>query len=190
MSARDAEAGITLVEMLVALSLFALVGLASFALLDTVIRTRDRTEGRLDDVAALDRALILFGRDLGQSDPGSQALAEGELTFGLAGAGGPPAMVYAVEGGALERRTVQISQRLVEGVASAQFQVLDRAGTWHDAWPPKQEGEALPLTGVELRLVMANDAGGPSTVRRLVELPLGVPVETSARGYVAPPASP
>ena len=41
------EAGFTLVEMLVALALFALVGLASFALLETVIRTRDRTEGRL-----------------------------------------------------------------------------------------------------------------------------------------------
>ena len=92
------DSEVTLVEMLVALALFALVGLASFSMLDAVIRTRDRTEGRLDAVAALDRALALVGRDLGQGDAGSHVLADGALRFSLEGTGGPAAMGYALAG--------------------------------------------------------------------------------------------
>jgi len=53
---RDQEAGVTLIEMLVALSLFALVGIASFTTLDTILRVRERTDGRLEHLAQLDRA--------------------------------------------------------------------------------------------------------------------------------------
>lgn len=176
MTSRDPEAGITLVEMLVALALFALVGLASFALLDAVIRTRDRTEGRLEEVAALDRALILFGRDLGQSDPGSQALADGELRFALVAAGGPRAMSYALGEQGLERRAGEVAQRLAAGIAALDFRVLDRGGAWHGAWP-REAGAAdpLPLVGVEMRLRLEGQE--TSTIRRLVELPLGPPPE-------------
>lgn len=168
---RVPDAGLTLVEMLVALALFALVGLASFGTLDAVIRARDRTEGRLDAVAALDRALILWGRDLGQSDPGSQAIAGGALTFGLRAAGGPGAMGYALEDGALVRTADPGGrQRLVGGVVALGWRAVDRAGAWHEAWPP--DADDLALAGVEMRLTLA---GGdpPPTVRRLVEVPLG-----------------
>lgn len=172
---RGPEAGVTLVEMLVALALFALVGLASFATLDAVVRTRERTEGRLEAVAALDRALILFGRDLAQSDPLSQRIAEGVLSFGLVATGGPAEMSYVLTGGALARRAGDdgLDQRLVDGVADLGWRALDRAGTWHDAWPP--EAEAAPLAGVEMRLTLAAlGQGAPSTVLRLVEVPHGL----------------
>lgn len=174
---RAREAGITLVEMLVALALFALVGLASFSMLDAVIRTRDRTEGRLDAVATLDRALTLVSRDLGQSDAGSQALEGDALNFSLEGAGGPAAMRYALEGGALERRAGEgdeaVSQRLVEGVADLSWRLLDRAGAWHEAWPD-QEAELERLVAAELSLTLTDGGGarGPG-IRRLVELPVG-----------------
>jgi general secretion pathway protein J len=183
MTSRDPEAGITLVEMLVALALFALVGLASFALLDAVIRAGDRTEGRLEEVAALDRALLLFGRDLGQSDPGSQALSQGELSFALVAAGGPEEMSYALGDDALERRAGEVAQRLAGGVAALDFRVLDHGGAWHDAWPPDTEGpEPLALVGVEMRLRL--DGGGGATVRRLVEIPVGVPPEPPPLAFV------
>jgi general secretion pathway protein J len=183
MTSRDPEAGVTLVEMLVALAIFALVGLASFALLDAVIRTRDRTEGRLEDVAALDRALILFGRDLGQSDPGSQALSGGELSFALVAAGGPEEMSYALGETGLERRAGEVAQRLAGGVVALDFRVLDRGGAWHEAWPPDAEGAEPPaLVGVEMRLRLDGEEG--ATARRLVELPLGVPPEPSPLAFV------
>lgn len=163
---RAPEAGVTLVEMLVALALFALVGLASFTTLDAVIRTRDRTEGRLEAVAALDRALILWSRDLGGSVPQSPAIAEGVLSF-ESGAG---EMSYAVADGALVRRSVALEQRLVEGVAAVGWRAMDRDGAWHEAWPP--ETGAAPLTGLEMRLTLTGEEPAPS-IRRLVELPLG-----------------
>lgn len=167
------EAGFTLVEMLVALALFALVGLASFTLLDTVIRTRDRTDGRLEELAVLDRAMILLRRDLGQSDPGSHAIADGVLSLSLAGAGGPRELSYALVGDVLTRRAEQdgamVEQPLMAGVAILGLRGLDRAGGWHDAWPPETSSE--PLVGIEMRLTMAQAT--PATVRRLVELPLG-----------------
>lgn len=167
------EAGFTLVEMLVALTLFALVGLASFALLDAVIRTRDRTEGRLEAVATLDRALILWSRDLGQSDPGTHSIAEGTLAFGLEGAGGPGEMSYALIDDALMRRAAaSVEQRLLGGVTSLAWRGLDRIGTWHDAWPP-EEDPAAPLVGIEMRLTLVGEE--PVEVHRLVELPLSLP---------------
>jgi general secretion pathway protein J len=168
------EAGFTLVEMLVALALFALVGLASFALLDAVIRTRDRTEGRLEAVAMLDRALILFGRDLAQSDPGSHRIADGVLTLGMGAAGGPSELSYALVDDTLTRRAndqgAAVEQPLVAGIAGLAWRGLDRAGDWHDVWPPEAESDTL--AAIEMRLTLAEEA--PSTVRRLVELPIGL----------------
>lgn len=179
------EAGFTLVEMLVALALFALVALASFSILDTVIRTRDRTEGRLDAVAALDRALILWSRDLGQSDPGSQGLDDGVLRFGLDGAGGPAAMSYALVDGALERQAGEVRQRIASGIADLGWRLLDREGTWHEAWPPGTG--AAPLVGVEMRLMLAEGSESrPATLRRLAELPLA-PAEEAPGAVLAPP---
>ena len=167
------EAGFTLVEMLVALALFALVGLASFALLDTVIRTRDRTEGRLEAMAVLDRALILFGRDLAQSDPGSHRIAEGVLTLGLGMTGGPSDLSYALVDGTLTRRAngqgAAVEQQLVAGIAGLAWRGLDREGVWHEIWPPQTENSLL--AAVEMRLTLAEEAS--ATVRRLVELPIG-----------------
>lgn len=165
------EAGFTLVEMLVALALFALVGLASFTLLDTVIRTRDRTEGRLEEVAVLDRALILFGRDLGQSDPGSHRISDGVLTLSLEAAGGPRELSYELADDALTRRAEQVGtiteQRLVGRVSALTLRGVDRAGGWHETWPPERDGE--PLVGIEMQMTLGEEA--PTTVRRLVELP-------------------
>ncbi len=171
--ARDGQAGFTLIEMLVALALFALVGLASFAVLDTVIRTRERTEGRLEAVAQIDRALILFGRDVAQSNVVGLRLEEGRLV--LAGPDGS-ALDWAGEAGMLRRRAlgpdggVQVSQALVSPVDEVGLRVLDAGGLWHEAWPP-EGGSASPI-GVELRFDIA--PGGPLgretlNVRRLAE---------------------
>ena len=45
---RDTEAGLTLVEVLVALALFSLIGLAGFTMLDNILRVQSGTQGRLE----------------------------------------------------------------------------------------------------------------------------------------------
>ena len=63
-AAPPGDAGFTLVEMLVALALFAAIGLAGFTVLDTVVRVRGGTEGRLERLGEIDRALALLTLDL------------------------------------------------------------------------------------------------------------------------------
>lgn len=170
---RDAQAGFTLVEMLVALALFALVGLASFAVLDTVIRTRERTEGRLEAVARIDRALIVFRRDVAQADIEGLRLEDDWLALPIVGG---RMVEWGVEAETLRRRarlrdgTVGVVQDLVEPVAEPGWRFLDAGGAWHEGWPP--EAQVAPLAAVELRFAVA--PGGPLgrevlILRRLAE---------------------
>lgn len=63
MTERCAQSGVTLIEMLVALSVFALIGLASFAVLDTIVRTDRQSSGRLESLAKIDTVLRIFEAD-------------------------------------------------------------------------------------------------------------------------------
>ena len=65
---RDTEAGLTLIEVLVALALFSLIGLAGFTMLDNILRVQSGTQGRLERLGQIDRALVIFSRDLQESD--------------------------------------------------------------------------------------------------------------------------
>ena len=61
---RSAQAGVTLIEMLVALSISALIGLAGFTLLDSVTRTEAGVAGRLEAIRLQDRAFRLLEQDV------------------------------------------------------------------------------------------------------------------------------
>lgn len=177
MTRRDPTAGITLVEMLVALVLFALVGLASFTTLDAIIRVRDGTEGRLEQIARFDRALQLFSRDVTQSVTGGIALEDGMLTISRAGRG---SLLWALRDGALVREAqignaqAPIVQILLPDVADLAFRFVDAAAQWNDNWPP-QDGETS-LAGVEMRLDLGPVGG---TLLRLAEAPQVVPEATA-----------
>lgn len=173
---RDPQAGLTLVEMLVALALFALVGLASFAMLDTVIRVRDQTEGRLETVAAIDRALLLFSQDLAQSRTADRTLADGQLGFRAMMPQGSAAMRYHLQDGVLlrsldrEDTAVALDQRVLGGVLTAEWRVLDAANMWHDKWPQPEASENR-LIAVQMVLTLEGSAASDLTVRRLIEIP-------------------
>lgn len=176
MTRRDPAAGITLIEMLVALVLFALVGLASFTTLDAIIRVRDRTEGRLEQIARLDRAQQLFSRDVTQSAAGGIALADGALTIDRPG--GAP-LLWTLRDGALIREAqsgsaaTPIAQTLLPEVAALAFRFVDDTAQWTDTWPPAAADRSL--AGIE----MALDLGpGRGTLLRLAEVPQVVPEAT------------
>lgn len=65
---RAPQAGVTLIEMLVAIAISALIGLAGFALLESMTRTEAGTAGRLDRLALQDRAFQLFTLDVETAD--------------------------------------------------------------------------------------------------------------------------
>lgn len=67
MPARDAQAGITLIEMLVALAVSSAIGFASFTLLDGVTTRDAQLKGRLDQILDRDRAFQLVTLDAGSA---------------------------------------------------------------------------------------------------------------------------
>ena len=58
--------GFTLIEVIIALSLFALIGVAGFSMLSGVLQTQERTDGRLQRLSDIQRAVFVISADLDQ----------------------------------------------------------------------------------------------------------------------------
>jgi len=79
--------GFTLIEMLLAVIIFAFVGVASVAMLDTVAKSDEASRQSIERMEKLQRALMLFERDIWQITPRQVRIngeAPGKVT--LAGA--------------------------------------------------------------------------------------------------------
>jgi general secretion pathway protein J len=180
MTRRDSTAGVTLVEMLVALALLAAIGLAGFAALEQVLLAQGRTAGRLDRLAEWQRALFVVTLDLTTALPASLSPAPGGV--GLARQGDEPLRVtYRLEEGTLWRSlaapgaAAPVRQALVRDVAGAEWRYLGADGTWAADWPPEgmpaQLGAVPNPLAVELRLAL-RDGGA---LRRIAAMPTGLP---------------
>lgn len=66
---RDKQQGFTLIEILVAMAIFSLIGLASTALLTTVIDDDKASSQRFAELEQLQRAMLTIERDLLQALP-------------------------------------------------------------------------------------------------------------------------
>lgn len=161
-------AGFTLVEMLVALALLALISLAGFALIQTVLTAQRRTEGRIERLAGLERAVFLIDSDFGQTIEGPY-LANNAIVIRRNAAGGPVLIGYAAIGGALVRLQGADARPLIDDVSSATWR-FHRSSGWV-AEPPKREDND-PADAIALTLTFAPADGSPGgTLRRVVALP-------------------
>ncbi len=101
---RHGEAGVTLIEVLVSLAIFAVIGIAGLTVLDTVARTGERTDGRLERLAEIDRAFLVIRRDLAQISGLDTQLNEEGLAFRRLDADGSFAVRYFSEDVDLNRQ--------------------------------------------------------------------------------------
>jgi general secretion pathway protein J len=187
--------GFTLVEVLIAMALFALIGIAGFTLLDGVLRTQGATETRLSRLAEIQRAMLVISTDLDQVT-GSLAGSGAALALQKTDlSGGVVNVQYDLTGDRLTRTLSGAAgtrtQILLEDVASVRWSFHRRRGDWLDAWPqpapPLAEpapvtvpgGPAAPtsvsqgITAIGLDLEMAGLDGQPgATLRRVVSIPL------------------
>ncbi|WP_313328861.1 type II secretion system minor pseudopilin GspJ, partial [Stutzerimonas balearica] len=69
MPVRRRTAGFTLLELLIAIALFALLGLGTYRMLEAVLRSDQATAEQEQRLRALSRAVWLFERDLQQVSP-------------------------------------------------------------------------------------------------------------------------
>ncbi len=188
--------GFTLVELLVAVAVLAVVAALAWGGLASVARTRALIEAEQLRLAALTRAFGRFEADLraaiarpvrdgaGAEGPalrGEPALLE--VTRGL-----PPSLIetggadlarvaWSLQSGSLQRAAWMVldrpagiappSEALVPGTSRIEFRYLDAQGRWQSRWA---DSVRLPLA-VELRLGI-EDLG---ELRRVVELPAAEP---------------
>lgn len=171
------DAGFTLVEVLVALVLFAMIGAAGFAVLDQVLRVQRQTEGRLDRLAAIQRAMHLVTTDFMQAAGGSLSFADGAVALRRPSARGALAVSYDLGDAAL-RRTLSGSfgqapaqQAILTGVSALDWRFYSPATGWVADWPP---GATPPVpvnpAAVALQVTLAGP-GLAGELRRVAILP-------------------
>ena len=183
-SRRMPDAGITLIEIMVSMAIFGLIGTAGFTMLDQTLRSRAQTEGRLERLGELQRSMYLINLDFMQAEGHSVIAGPDEngtlVALRRADGQGSLALRYVLREGILLRELGTPPetrvQTLLGGVASAQLR-YQAAGEsdWRDTWPPgepPQGAVAANPQAVEVTLVFS---GAEDSIRRVVILPDGMP---------------
>jgi general secretion pathway protein J len=151
--------GFTLVEMLIALTIFGMLTAAGVALLTLTVRTQATSERLLGEVGELRRAGALLTADLGRAAPRMSrdrdgrprpafigAAGDGELLLALVRGGTDEDPLQRVEyrfrGGRLERlafarvdgESRAVAMPLLDGVRQVRLRYRDREGVWQPVW--------------------------------------------------------
>jgi general secretion pathway protein J len=158
-----AQAGFSLIEALIALSLFSLIGLAGLSLLETILKVQTGTDGRLERVADIQGTLDRLRLDLMTAEPGSVIADGASLSLEApSGEAGAIRLYYALTDGRLERwRGPDQAVPLLDAVANLQFELVPADRTSDSAHP----------YAVDIRIDLAPGPGKLSgTIRATVEL--------------------
>ncbi|MGL5839961.1 MAG: type II secretion system minor pseudopilin GspJ [Sphingorhabdus sp.] len=208
------QSGFTLIEMLVALSIFAMISAAGVALLQSASSTQLAVKGRLDDLGRNARAVALMEADLAQAiarpvRAGGAVLpafaaqgseAPGQLfavtRTGWANLDNAPRpdvqrVAFALERGALVRLGSAMpdstgSQKtvLLNNVSAATVRFRDAEGNWRSDWSA-DDAASLPRA---LELVVTRTNAAPVTLLFLVGTGQADPKQPGeAGGDDAPP---
>lgn len=174
--------GFTLLEMLVALAVFAIIGVMAGRILSGMVGMSEFTYQRGDALAQAQRAFSVIERDVLQLagrpvrdefGEGAPALAVGRATlaeFTRAGWRNPldepraqlQRVAYALREDTLLRLfwpvldraddTRPLAQTLLTGVVDATFVVRDSGGGAHTRWPSQDANDDVQPVALELRL--------------------------------------
>ena len=178
------QTGFTLLEILVALLIFGVVGLMSSQLLGRTLDAYEVLDDRGQRMAQIHRAMTVIERDMLQyrdrpirteSDQPTPALMigdEGALSMTRGGWRNPlqrprsevQRIGYRLQGEnlvraywpVLDRRDDEepITQIVLAGVDDLEFFAIDQSGQEHKLWPPKAEELPIELVGIVLRISM------------------------------------
>ncbi len=169
----DCPRGFTLIEMLIALTIFGMLTAAGVALLGLTVRTQATSERLLDEQGAVRRTGALLAADLALAAPRRHRDGDGrprpaftggdggeELLLALVRHGGadePPQRIeYRLAGGRIERRRYAaidgggawVAAPLLDGLRRARLRYRDEEGAWRARWDPS-DAARLPAA-VEL----------------------------------------
>ena len=168
---RRPDAGVTLIEVLVSLSIFAVIGIAGYAMLDLVARTDRLTEGRLQRLGQMQRAMYLMELDFHLAE--GLTVAGDAVAVRRAAPGGTVTLSYALAGDGLQRRMLDAQgevlavQDVLPGVTAVDWRFL--GADWTAVWPPEAVATGVVETprAVEVTLTLADGRA----LRRVAVLP-------------------
>lgn len=177
---RQRDHGFTLVEVLIALALFSLIGVAGFSLLNAVVGVQSRTEQRLDHLAQMQRAMHVMVLDFQQIAVPPISIEEGAATFrryASTGISQTVAVRYDLDEQNF-RRTLSLAgggaqeQTLLSGVESLRWQFFQAGAGWTETWPPAGADDDLLPQAISAELTIRDERGGlAGLLRRVVRLP-------------------
>lgn len=189
--------GFSLIELLVAVAIFAAASVMAYAGLAAVTRARRQLAAEQQQFSHVERSVALLARDLGSvvvrpirdangASVGAMIGDAQRIEFTRLGGQGAPSQVgsalqrvsYFVDAEAFKRARYQVLDRapdsvpltrtLDDHVSQLVFRYLDDGGTWHSRWPPTQGNEPTALPrAVEFRLQFKS----VGEIRRIVEMP-------------------
>ena len=177
------QGGFTLLELVIAIAIFALLGLASWTLFDGVVRVQQGTLSHERELKNLQRAVALIERDLLHIAQQPVLLDPTQLQLVRSNWRNPldlprserQVLTYRLDSGVLWRDSraegalsVQ-HQKLLDNVRDMRWRLYDRQVGWLGDWPSGQAPKA-PLA-VEMQL----SAGRFEAIRRVLLLPGALP---------------
>lgn len=163
-SGSAAQAGFTLVEMIIALFIFGLITAAGVTLLGLSARTQESSDRLLAELGELRRVNALLTADLGQAAPRLYRDRDGRPQQAFAGGAGDLPMLLAFvrrgwdqgEAGGLQRVGYRLREgrlerlgfarvdgggearvaEVMDGITSLRLRYRDDEGEWRDRWDP------------------------------------------------------
>lgn len=174
--------GLTLIELLVALTIFAILGIVSYRALSSLLDARDRLSAENRRWRQLGQFAQLVENDLLQSVPRPVRDAGGALAPALlappAAANGMLALTRTGGSAGLLRRayllggqsvslmewpapdavpaTTPVSDVVLDGVTALHWSFLDSSGGWRGDWPPAGTPPTELPRAVRLELTLAD----------------------------------
>ncbi len=199
MPRRSSAAGFTLLELLVALAIFALLAAMAYGGLRSVLEARASSDAAAARLARLQSTLLMLERDLSQAvdrgvrdaygDPQPALVGDDgglELTRGgyLNPLGGPRSdlqrVAWRLRDGALERADWKVLDRaqdstpytapLLRNVRALHLRFLDARHRWQPSWPPPADGRTA-AAGLPLAVEVTLELKDWGTLVRLLPLP-------------------
>ena len=169
---RRGDAGFTLVEVVVAVGLFGLIAMAGFTLLDSELGVQARTDGRLERLGDMQRAMYVLSADFEQmsSEPAMAGSAVSFRRLATGSQAGEVEVSYSLDGQVLVRTLAGRPQRLIDGVSTARWSFYSDAAGWAPDWPQEPAAPRPTAAALDITLTAGPDSAG-GTLRRVVAMP-------------------